>query len=176
MYTRRNWIVPVIAAVVVLVLLALLLFFLVILPKISAPVAQQLPAQQSPAAVQQPPAALSIAAFNQMWTSTSVDNPGPLMESLNVWFDSGGYASGGQSSVGNWKVPAGTILWTDTLNEWFASADSTALRDGDIVRLRCQGNWCVYAIYREVICPTPGRYAILERWLNPVADLSNWAR
>lgn len=117
---------------------------------------------------------LSIAEFNQMWSSTPVDNPGPLMEALNTWFDTGGWQCGGQSSVGDWKVPAGTILWTDLLNQQFVVADGTALRDGDVVRLRCQGNWCVYAVYREVISPTPGRYAILERWLNPALDLSGW--
>jgi hypothetical protein len=119
---------------------------------------------------------LSINDFNQMWSSTPVDNPGPLMEALNTWFDTGGWQCGGQSSVSNWIVPAGTILWTDLLNKQFVAADGRALKDGDVVRLRCQGNWCMFAVYREVICPTPGRYATLERWLNPEKDLTGWRR
>jgi len=112
-----------------------------------------------------------------MWSSTSyVDDPGPLMKALNTWFDSGGWRCGGQSFVGDWIVPAGTILWTDVLNRHFVPTDGKDLKSGDVIRLRCQGNWCVFAVYREVICPTPGRYATLERWLNPAKDLAGWRR
>lgn len=117
---------------------------------------------------------LSISDFNQKWSSTPVDNPGPLMVKLDEWFDQGGYQCGGASATGNWNVPAGTILWTDLKHLEVTPADGGTLKDGDIVRLRCQGDWCVYAVYREVTVPTPGRYAILERWLDPANDLTGW--
>ena len=147
-----------------------------------APAAPATPApMQTPAAPTAKPRPLTIAEFQSMWTSTPTDNPGPLMRMLDTWYDTQAKALGAatweygfQKEVGGWIAVPPSIVWTDTKDRWFTTVNGTALDAGDVVKLRCQGNWCVYAIYDTVVVPTPGRMAILERWLNPAADLPGW--
>ena len=124
-------------------------------------------------------APLTIAEFQSMWSATPIDNPGPLMRKLDAWYDTQAtralnWQYGFQSEVGGWTAIPGSIVWTDTKDLWFTTVNGSALDAGDVVRLRCQGNWCVYAVYRKVTVPTPGRMLILDRWLNPEADLPGW--
>lgn len=160
-------------------------------PTYVAPI-QQPPSSDSPQQPVQPPVEqpaqptanpvpLTIAEFQAMWSSTPTDNPGPLMRKLDTWYDTQAKALqvatwqfGFQKEVGGWTAIPGSIVWTDTKDLWFSTLDGSALDTGDVVRLRCQGNWCVYAIYDNVVVPTPGRMAILERWLDPANDLAGW--
>lgn len=134
----------------------------------------------------QPPAgpsinsALTINEFARMWSAHPVsEGPGPLMEELNSYFDNGGWQFGGQYSGQNgWDVPAGSVVWTDLLDQsnqvYYVGTTNPVNTTNDFVRLRCQGNWCVFYAYAAVRLPTPGRYLITDPWLNPANDLAGW--
>lgn len=145
--------------------------------------AEPTPTAMPTATAEPTPAAtpLPVEEFRKMWESTPTDNPGPLMRELDTWYDTQAKALqvatwqyGFQKEVGGWTAVPGSIVWTDTKDAWFTTVDGSPLDPGDVVRLRCQGNWCVYAIYDTVVVPTPGRMVILDRWLDPANDLSGW--
>jgi hypothetical protein len=123
---------------------------------------------------------LTISEFARMWSShLSSEGPGSLMEELNSYFDSGGYQFGGQfSGKDGWDIPAGSVVWTDLLDQsnqvFYVGTTNPVNTTNDFVRLRCQGNWCVFYTYAAVRLPTPGRFLSTDRWLNPAADLSGW--
>ncbi len=126
---------------------------------------------------------ITVEEFAQAWNSTKADaQPGTLMEMLNTYWDQrepAEVAKGGEdhcraSSVGMWKAPPGSILWTDRLNQPVVAVEGD-LKSGDFVDLKCQGTWCVSAVYAWVWVPTPGRSANLEKFLDPSKDLSGWS-
>ena len=123
---------------------------------------------------------LTISEFTTMWSAHFVsEGPGPLMEELNSYFDNGGYQFGGQFSGKNgWDVPAGSVVWTDLLDQsnqvYYQGTTTLVDTTKDFVRLRCQGNWCVFYTYAAVRLPTPGRYLTTDHWLDPANDLTGW--
>lgn len=155
-----------------------------------APQIINVPASQPIINVNNPPAAqpatnpgpavsspLTISEFARMWSASS--EVGLLMEELNVYFDNGGYQFGGQfSGKDGWDIPAGSVVWTDLLDQsnqvFYVGTTNPVNTTNDFVRLRCQGNWCVFYTYAAVRLPTPGRFLSTDRWLDPANDLSGW--
>ena len=186
MYNKnKKWILPVVIAVVIIALLLAAIFVWPI-PQIRANAARPVtPPVVTPTPTAQPagPAvssSLTISDFSLMWKNhPASEGPGLLMEELNSYFDNGGYQFGGQYSGKNgWNVPAGSVVWTDLLDQsshvYYQGTTTLVDTTKDFLRLRCQGNWCVFYTYAAVRLPTPGRYLTTDHWLNPANDLTGW--
>jgi hypothetical protein len=181
--SSRNWLVLGIVGLVIVLLLCgglallapnVISAFRGAVPTPSGPVGPAAPTPPAPVAGKQ----LSIDEFARMWsTHPATEGPGPLMEELNNFFDGGGYQFGGQfSGKTGWDVPAGSVVWTDLLDQkvTYTGTNTEVDMSKDFVRIRCQGNWCVFYAYANVHLPTPGRYLKTDRWLDPAKDLAGW--
>lgn len=115
---------------------------------------------------------LSVADFVGMWRGTDRNSPLQLIGQLDQAFDRSNGTLGGQSPVGNWEVPSGSLVWTDTQFKPVLLKNGQVAPPDKWVALRVQGGWGVFYAYDDLIVPTPGRSARTDRFVDPTKDLA----
>lgn len=142
----------------------------------AAPTATPQPAAPALAPAAQPAGgdSLPLGTFVSMWSADP--NPAGLINQLNGKFDGGFAAAGGQDPARLRRIPAGSIVWTNTNGQPVKLSNGAVATPGDFVPLKTLGGvYGVFYTYQDVEeLPNGGRYMQTDRLLSPCRDLPGW--
>lgn len=114
---------------------------------------------------------MSIATLVSLWTTDP--NPAGLIAKLDNKFDNGFAAAGGQSDSAL-RVPAGSVVWTNTHLQPISLVKGGTAGPDKWVPLKHEGGWGVFYAYDDLVMPSGGRYIRTDRFLDPCRDLQGW--